>query len=142
MATTDFHTQIRGGAWTRANKGVAYDSIRGHAITEVARHWARQYGLGISFSCSYKKFAEGTANALALAWCHRMQFFFNISKESSNLSYRYTEQDYLSYAPDPDFVAFVDALPLDSPVWERVSQIRSKKPSATTSASASSSSTA
>lgn len=75
-----FKVSIRGGAWTAAHRGVAADSVRGEAgTTESQRFQICELSKSATFSVS--KYTEHFAHRLAEAWCHRIQFWFDLGAD-------------------------------------------------------------
>ena len=74
----DFKVAVRGGAWTAAHRGVVADSIRGEASNADSVSFCKAYRLPQSGTFSISKFTEQHARTLASAWCHRMQFWFDL----------------------------------------------------------------
>jgi hypothetical protein len=120
----DFGVHIRGGKWTAANRGVPFDCVRAQPAPGTPRDWCVMYGMPNSASFSYSKYGEGPASVLALQWCARMQYLFDIWKAQSDPRYVYLESDNRSYQEDAEFRAFVDDLPVVGTCIERVKAIR------------------
>ena len=128
LETTDFETWIKGGSWKQQHRGSGTDSTMARACSEVSTAWCKLYGLQKSTSFSHKKFGEEAAACLALAWCHRMQFFYNIYKLVDTHGYVYCEDDWTSYQEDESFSLFCQELATSSPAYERVGQLMATHP--------------
>ena len=99
----NFKTYIIGGAWTMANRGVAFDGIKAAPRHAEAGAWLRMYFPHVTASFAYGKYGDAVCNALALYWCQRMEYFYSIYTGQDDLTYAFTLDDVQS-APQPDKV--------------------------------------
>ena len=83
---------------TAAKKGAAAD-------------WAKKYNLPNMASFSTSKYEQEGANLLALEWCRRLQYFYNIYVCQSESEYDYSDDDCGSYKEPVSFTAYLDRLP-------------------------------
>jgi hypothetical protein len=123
LSTTpeNFKTSIAGGAWSMASKGLAADSVKAAASGSAAKDWRRRYGFPQAASFAYKKYTEKVATALALYWCQRLQYFFDLSKALPE-GYAYTEGD-VQGAPGVEEVSrLLEDVVRTSPDWLRWEQ--------------------
>ena len=125
---TDFETVIRGGAWTHAAKGMAYDCIMARSSSEVGSEFVKKYGLQKTVSFSYAKYGEQASNLLALHWTHKMQYLFNIYRDSDQHGYVFSDTDVDGHVPERTFAEFIEGVPLESPILQRVHQIKAIRP--------------
>ena len=58
LPSTDLRTSIRGGAWTKANRGVCFDCILGGAPNDALKTWCRRYSLHSSTSFAGAEYGE------------------------------------------------------------------------------------
>ena len=93
----DFLTRILGGAWTKKHKHVSCDAIAAFAKGNVPRAWASQYGLDKMNSFAFRSYTPQAAGSLALEWCNRMQYFFNIWQFQEDPDYAYSQSDVDGY---------------------------------------------
>ena len=100
----DFLPNIRGGKWLRKHKGKEDDYIRGAAATADARQWCKLYGLQLSMSFAQDKFGIKDCTTLAVAFCHRMQYFYDLWVHQDEDFYEFTEHDAAQYMEELDFV--------------------------------------
>lgn len=126
--TTDFETFIRGGAWVQSHTGSAYDCIIGRPCTEPARAWIQQFFPTKTAAFAYKKYGEQAANMLALAWCHRMQYLFDLYADSNRDPFVYTEAELQAYVPEPAYTEWVRPLPADAPAKVRHDELMANNP--------------
>ena len=73
-----FNYVLRGGAWTAAHAGVAYDSYRAQAAGREAAHFCQQWALPKSATFSIRKFGEESCLQLCRYWCHRLAFWHQL----------------------------------------------------------------
>ena len=128
VTTIDFVPVIRGGNWTQEHKNTVTDCIAGQAASPLVEAWCRKYGLNMSSSYSFNKYGHIAASVLATAWCHRMQHFWDIYKRQRLANYQFTQADVDSYQEELSFVEFQIALPVESPAYPRVDQLKILRP--------------
>ena len=68
-AAVNFRCSLLGGAWTRANVGVAVDAAKAHAVGKSMQDWCRSQGLPKSQTFTFNKYTEVVSQALGAAWC-------------------------------------------------------------------------
>ena len=68
---------IRGGADTRKRKGVSHDTFRG-AAHGLAKDWCAYYCHQDTKSYSMRKYGEEIVSVLALEWCRKLQFYYDL----------------------------------------------------------------
>ena len=127
----NFKTSISGGAWSMASKGLAADSVKAAASGSVAKDWCKRYGLPQATTFSYRKYTEKVATALALHWCQRLQYFFDLSRDLPE-GCTFTKGD-VQGAPDVEDVSkLLEDVVRTSPAWQRweqkVAEIRALAP--------------
>jgi hypothetical protein len=128
--TTDFETFIRGGKWVQTHAGTAYDCIIGRPCSEPAREWVQMYFQNKTAAFAYKRYGEEAANMLALGWCHRMQYFFNLYADSQSRPFRYQKAELDAYEPEPAYAEWLAKLPAGSPAHKRHAEIMISFPAA------------
>jgi hypothetical protein len=75
----DFKVIVRGG-WAAAAVGVGADCYTGKAIGADIESWCRAMHVPMSGRFGILKFAsDARAQVMARAWCHRMQYFYNVT---------------------------------------------------------------
>ena len=80
-APSDFKVRVRGGAYTAARMGVAADASRGEAANQEAEAFCVAAGLPRSATFNFLRYTEEHARDLARAWCHRLQWWFDLWME-------------------------------------------------------------
>ena len=102
--------------WTEASKG-------------APRMWCTRYSFPQSMHLSCAKFGDVGAMMLAFAWCHRLQFFYDLWRAQNDQDFTYTEADVRSYVEELSFREFArGAIPL-SETANKVSLLRMLSPS-------------
>ena len=129
LPSADFRTSIRGGAWTKANRGVSFDCISGSASSAALKTWCRRYSLQSSVSFAYAKYGEEVASALALGWCHKMQVLRDMWVGSGVDRYELMPNDGADQAEHEVFAAVAGTLAPHDPASARVATIRGLAPS-------------
>lgn len=129
-ASDDFVCVITRGPWCQQNLGVDYDAVRAKARGGGPELWCRSRGLPLSSSFTFKVFGEQGAAALAQAWIHKLQHFYDLAKGGSQKEFVYTDEAVRAYSEELAFRQFADGLPPKSKVHQRVMQIRALRPSA------------
>ena len=74
----DFKVQLRGGQWTAAHVGEAYDSFRSFAMKGDASRLCALFGMTATATFSIKLYTEAGAERLAQLWCHRLQWYLDV----------------------------------------------------------------
>ena len=120
QAINHFKTSIIGGAWTFANRGVAFDAIKANPKHPESMAWTRKYFPTAQASFAYRKYGDQACSALALLWCRRMEYCFSIYVNQSDPDYVYTRADFRQ-APGP--CTYLSQLGDNSPL-ERACQAR------------------
>ena len=121
----DFKVALSGGPSTMKRAGVAYDGIEASARGQHAKDFCHGHRLGLSFSCAFSRYDEGTAGILGRAWCHKMQWFYNKAILHENLRYIFTLAECQLYAEPTELTVLANTSTINSVVTRRVSQIRS-----------------
>ena len=88
-SATYFYTSILGGRWTKVHKKKAFDCIIGKARGGAPTTWARRYGLNVEASFAFSKYGDAAASSLALEWCSRMQYFFDMYVVADDSQFEY-----------------------------------------------------
>lgn len=122
----DFRVAILGGAWTQQAMGKPYDNFMGKAASAKAKSWCQQYGCPASSRFSIAMYGEHAASQMASAWCHKLQYYIDISQAASPGPYRYTEDDHGGYQEPSAFTECVTAL--KGKQLARAQQLRSLRP--------------
>ena len=76
-----FALGVRGGAWTAAHKGVAFDSYRAEAKTREAKAWTATWSFAASATFSLARFGHEDALTLCEFWVDKMKYLFALSRE-------------------------------------------------------------
>ena len=92
------------------------------------RKWAETYHMGKQISFAVKKFGAAAAHAMALEWRRRCEFYYQMWLSQSEKNYMYTPADLASYEEDFDWTSFIGELDVESPNWQRASQVMAMQP--------------
>ena len=79
---SNFYVTARGGLWTAARHGVAYDCFGAYARGGPATDWCTQFGLNKSASFSIHRYGEEGAELLAKAWVHKFEWLYAVCGDS------------------------------------------------------------
>ena len=80
----DFVVRNRCGVRSLEDRGYYNDAVQGQGRTEGTA-WARKRGLQITYQVTWSKnLSEENSRALARAWTHRMQYFYDLCKAAGD----------------------------------------------------------
>lgn len=106
VRTEDFRVAILGGAWTKKNLRVSIDAYKGMSRTSEADAWYRRLGLKLSARYDVSVYGAALASTLASAWCHRVQYYFSVSKKCG--TERFSDEDHEAYKEPATLAALSD----------------------------------
>ena len=79
-------------------------------LGSAAAEWCDNY-LGVrSAQYDAQKYGDHSAAVLAREWCRRLQYFWNLYRDSGDPHYVFTAADIAAYRPLPDFTDVLPAL--------------------------------
>ena len=96
METREFRVKHRAGDSTLLDTGTYYDACQGRSTTAGAE-WAVRHGLQVTFKATFSVHNSGPAKVLCRAWCHRMQYFYNLEQASTEEVFMITEDMKAAY---------------------------------------------
>ena len=79
----DFKSAVRGGESQLYKSGDAVHANQARSVGKFATAWARRRGLHITFKATHGEHGQAEAKVLCRAWCHRMQFFYDLELASA-----------------------------------------------------------
>jgi hypothetical protein len=123
----NFSVQLRGGG-SSSSKAVPHESVVASAKAGAPRKWAETYHMGKQTSFAVKKYGAVAAHAMALEWCRKCEFFYQMWCSQSERNYMYTPADLASYDEGYDWTSFMADLDVDSHTWSRASQVMALQP--------------
>ena len=77
----DFVVKVRHST-EKALAGEGPDALQAQTRTELARDWCNRHKLQTTFKATFSRYGFDTSNILARAWCHRMQYFWDMEMAS------------------------------------------------------------
>ena len=92
------------------------------------REWCKQYSLSQSASFRCSVLGDPESLTLAVQWCEKMQYLYNIYKAQPDAKYVYTREDVTSYIETTWYQSFAGSFPCDGPVGEKIAMIRAIQP--------------
>ena len=103
----DFVTGVLGGAWTKRERGRVYDAYQGRAAHRASQDFCERYGLQKSARFGIDVFGDRMAGQLSRAWCHRLQYYYDLEAARGRDS-GFTAEDHGQYE-EPAYVAAMEA---------------------------------
>jgi hypothetical protein len=73
-------------------------------------------------------YGEVAAHAMALEWCRKCQYYYDIYKEANDEHYVYSEADVADYREEATFLEFTSDLGAEHPAWKRLLPVRELAP--------------
>jgi hypothetical protein len=86
----NFRTCILGGPWVKAHTGMVAHGVKAAASGALANQWCQLYGMPSMATFAIKKYTLPVATNLALGWCRRLQFLFDIWVGQNEELYTYS----------------------------------------------------
>ena len=123
VSTSAFHTELRGGRWTRAVTGKSFDAISAKPCLPESKEWCAACHMPLQASYALQKYGEHWAGTLALQWCSKMQYLFDVAR-SLPAGQAVTPDILDAYTEDPGYCEQLAALSTDHPARGRAQQIR------------------
>lgn len=105
------------------------DRVIAQAKHGSASVFCNLYKLSKTASFSYSRYLETGSLKLALEWCRRMQFLYNIWQDQSTARYVFTAVDLAGYRPTLEWESFVASLPASGHLRDRALIVQSITPS-------------
>eukprot|EP00973_Karenia_brevis_P071203 9892871-Karenia_brevis.AAC.1 len=106
-----FHIRYLKGAWTLANKGVAYDAVGAYPSGKYPLAWARSYLPTASARFDIAAWGEDQAATMSKFWCAKMNHFYQIYVDQDDEKYVYTAADVQCFTVPEDFMTLMEKLP-------------------------------
>jgi hypothetical protein len=120
-----FALVIRGGHWTKKHKGVAGDSIQGHARGKFIQDWCKKYHYPASKSFYFSKYGHDEATRLAREFVRISNHFYFVWYTSGNPNYVFTVADHIN---DLDYITWVLTWPLGTDLQVRAMELQNLLP--------------
>ena len=123
----DFKVSVLHGESTRKLTGKYADAFSGSARGELAKDWCLRYGLQRSSRYGFGDFGADGSALMALAYCHRMQYFYDLYLERGGTAVVYTDEDIDGYQELAEFATYANGL-TGAVLSRRVSELRRMNP--------------
>ena len=91
-------TTVRGGVWTAATNGVAFDSYRAEARTQEAKAWSAVWGFAASATFALGRHGPEDALLLCEYWVENMTYLFFFSRDEG-IDFTFTD-NFLASVPE------------------------------------------
>ena len=123
MHDGDFVVVVLAGVATLVRDGPSYQGV---ARGGLAEDWCRRRGLRLSASFLMDLYTPAGAASLARAWCHRMQFFFNLYVSGGlDVRHAFTAEQMEAYEEPTELAALMaDPVLQGEGLTRRIAQIR------------------
>jgi hypothetical protein len=118
-----FKTTLLGGTWTKQYRGMVCERTRAFSVGKDAEAFCTKYSLPSNMSFTFLKYGEPLAGALAVYFCRRLQYFFDLAQNSGSASYEFTPDDFHNA---PAWTAVTDQLkdmPASHPGYMKLSEM-------------------
>ena len=100
----NFRVAPRQGKGTLAAHGVLCDAMRGVPRGHLVEKWCKKYHTGLSGTYALSIFdGEEGATEMARAWCHKLEYFYNIYQRVADEGHVYTDLEVQNYAEEEEF---------------------------------------
>ena len=124
-----FKVVLRGGRWTHAHSGRAYDAVAAQANLSTSKEFCRLYQLPVMQSFATQRYGDNLASTLAGVWAHKMTHLFTYWQDSLGAEVKpYPDQSVVAYVEDPAVPQLLQELPAGSQAAVRIEQIRQMWP--------------
>jgi hypothetical protein len=124
----NFYIKILGGKWTKTFIGVAADSVVCIGRSHV-RPWCNLFGWPKTRTFTFKTYGELEAVGLAREYARRAHHFFTLYLSSPDVkNWMYSASDLDSYVEGEAFLDFALSIPMESPAFDRVIELRRMLP--------------
>jgi hypothetical protein len=123
-----FYVHIRGGKWTKENKGVVADGVAAYARKGCATDWCQVYKFPRQVSFMYNKFGRDVANSLAREYVRRAQFFFVQWYSGVDDMLVYQPHHLAAYEEGLEWLEFIASLDAHGVAFKRALEIRALVP--------------
>jgi hypothetical protein len=105
VAEENFSYSLRGGQWTAAKKGVAFDCFLGSAKGHASVAFCEQFAMHRSGSFSIALYGEHEGLLLVKAWVHRMEFLMQVWVAAGSLAdFQFSAEDLSRYEGPAELV--------------------------------------
>ena len=126
-----YTTVILGGKWTKRKKKVVSDFVLTHAVSKLAKQWAKDHKFPRSKRFSRKLYGPAGAEQLAREFRRRANFFANqyYTAFMNDEEFEHTAETNSAYVEDISYLNWALELAEDDPCWMKVHELRLLMPS-------------
>ena len=119
----DFGTRVLGGPWLLKTKGIPFDAIQGYGRGEATKQFCIRRNIPKTIRFDYQLYGGDACGVMARAWCHRLQWLFNLelSIVVSPLE-AFALNDLRDYEEPSEFIALAESS--TGKIVARIEQIR------------------
>ena len=121
-----FKVSLLKGEWTETHLAKVADAFQGRARGANPVKWCQRHGLNYSSRYSLDEWTPQWSSAMALEWCRRMQYLYDISVHSHEVRHDYTEEELAGYHEPLFFARWADTLTGDKA--DRAAELRGLRP--------------
>ena len=135
----NFTSTLMGGTWTKQYRGMVCERTRAFAVGKSVEAWCIRYSLPTNMSFTFSKYGEALAGALAVYFCKRLQYFYDIAQNSAETNHVFTNAELRSPPAWTNVLEQLRELPDTHPGYLKLTEILDIVPKAPASSASSSS---
>ena len=105
-------------------RAIGADNVVGRALNRDAADWCKRYKLNPTISLSWERYDNFQASVVALGWCDRLQYLYNLFKAGGGGAYIYTTAEVSRYVEPHGFSDLATTAAASSPIATRIQQVR------------------
>ena len=120
---TYFVARKRGGVSQQLKTGELNHGIQGACSNDYSTGWAKGRGLHVTFKATFSEYGPELSAKLVRAWCHRMQYFYDLELASTDADFAFTQDIIDGYVEPSELTELAAAAP-DLKTMARIRQIR------------------
>ena len=95
--TSDFLAKECQGESNLLRGAEFHDAVQGVAATKYCAQWARDRKLQITWKATFTEHTEAASRTMVRAWCHRMQYFFDLEMADASPDFCFTPAMVAAY---------------------------------------------
>ena len=123
----DFYPKVLGGKWTAAHMHIPYDRVAALARNHTLA-FRMAFGLPQMHSLKIDTYGgEANCHQLVRGWCAKQTYYYRLWLDKP-AGVDFTSDEHHGYFESEDWLEWAIALPMDSPVWAKVMELRNWRP--------------